>query len=1076
MDARPLGSRPVPGARAPFSPKLIAPSSTRWLMFAGCLPWLVMCQPNPPASAPRIDGSNSNIDAGTSSPEPSDGGGDRDAETGTFDARPPHSAKDASALDADGPRADGGPDGGPINDGGPPDALATCPSGPAPAWIEVYPGGASLAARCDRNMVVVETVGAHMLKLAYRAWGSEAPRSWVVPDGHPAPPPTRIGRDGDAAIFCTPELVVRIEPERCAIEVTDQAGHTLLKDDGNGFERASVTVDEREKPIARLTRAAPADEHYYGLGERTGSLDRRGRRYIFQNTDAYDHAYGGFPPDADPLYLGVPFFVGLREGVAYGLFTDTPSFMRLDLAETDATRYTIEAEARSLEQYLILGPRVHDVLKRYTQLTGRMPIPPRWSLGYHQSRWGYSPAERVVELAQTFRRKSLPAEALWLDIQHMDGFRNFTFDPSTFPDPQGLAETLHQLGFRLVTIVDPGIKIDPEWRVYADGARDGHFILDDLGEPCAGLGWAGPSAFVDFTSGSARAFWAQEIARFASIGIDGIWLDLNEPTTLPESGRGNSLPEHLPVRADGHPEGVRTGEVRNIYGLLEAAATYAGLKALRPSERPFILSRSGYAGIQQYAAVWTGDAPSTWWSLEQSLPMMLGLGLSGIPFIGSDVGGYSGHASAALFARWMSLGALSPFFRGHVTTNVNDQEPWAFGAEVETLSREVMRTRYQRMPYLYSVFREASLTGIPILRPMLLEFQDDAIATHIDDQAMLGPSLLVAPILREDATDRDVYLPAGRWLDATSLAAFDGPTTIRVHAPLSAGSPTFLRAGALVPRWTDANSTTPPPETTLELDVFASPAPRLQMGGRTKAAEAAAGLASSPSSSLATSSFFDLYEDDGLSFDHLEQDAFRAVRYTLEPQVRGARLTASRLGGQLATPKRRLLIRWLRIDNAPEMVSLNHVPLHPSDLAPGLDEGPSWRYDAQRRILTVALPDVDTFELTLSYDPDLTVLRPTILVPVEVQVPESTPEGAIIHIATSSQGWRANPLSPAEQGKATGFVEAELGAWFEYKYTLGDWTTVEKTLDCTERSNREGLAAAQTVLKDEVARWRGDCP
>lgn len=1062
----------------------------------GLLPLLSMCKPSAQPvthdSGPgvsRVDATTDATDSDASSPDVDDlatgGGSDGSLDGGSA----PNPGADAETHDDAGAR----PDADLSADASAPDPLDACPPEPPPAWIEVHTGAASFTARCGNNMVAVEAYDTHTLKLAYRASGRDEPPSWVVEQGRPAPPPTRIGRDGNVALFCTPELVVRVEPTQCAVEVVDQAGHILLKDEAPGFERQTVTRDGREKQIARLTRAAPNDEHYYGLGERTGRLDRRGRRYTFQNTDAYDHRYGGFPPNADPLYLGVPFFVGLREGVAYGLFTDTPSFMTFDVAEAHPTQSVFEAETESFEQYVILGPSMRDVLERYTQLTGRMPMPPRWSLGYHQSRWGYAPADRVVELAETFRRKSLPADALWLDIQHMDGFRNFTFDPTTFPDPAGLTETLHRLGFRVVTIVDPGVKIDPEWRIYADGARDGHFILDDSGEPCSGQGWAGPSAFVDFTSNAARSFWAQEIATFASIGIDGIWLDLNEPTTLPESGRGNSLPEHLLVRGDGHPAGVRTGDVRNVYGLLEAATTYAGLKQLRPAERPFILSRSGYAGIQQYAAVWTGDAPSTWWSLEQTLPMMLGLGLSGIPFVGSDVGGYSGHASAALFARWMSVGALSPFFRGHVTSNVNDQEPWAFGDDVEVLSRKVMRTRYERLPYLYSMFREASLTGVPILRPMILEFQDDEDVASVDDQAMLGPSLLIAPILREGTTDRSVYLPAGRWLDATSLAAFDGPTTIHVHAPLNVGSPTFLRAGAIVPRWLTADSTSPAPTTTLALDVFASPA------------------APTPATS------FDLYEDDGISFEHVEQGAFRTIRYTLEPLPHGANLTAFRVDGQRTAPTRRLVIRFLRIDHAPTDVRLNGVPIVASesdptpdtrvdpansgnaassgnpensensgslgdsgnagaDANPNADAPPAWHYDSDARTLTVVLRDVDGFDLALRYDPTLPALRPLISVPVVVQVPESTPEGAIIHVATSGQGWGSTALSPVTDGKATGTVLAELGAWFEYKYTRGDWATVEKTEDCHERLNREALGVATTGLNDEVARWYDTCP
>jgi alpha-glucosidase len=589
----------------------------------------------------------------------------------------------------------------------------------------------------------------------------------------------RFGHAAGDLVACGHGLVVKVRTSDCRIQVT-QEGATILEDEGY----AGGT---------KLTRLALDGERFYGLGLRTGtSLDRRGRIFEMWNTDAYDSAAGGFRPDADPLYGSVPFYIGLRDR-AYGVFTDTTFRARFDMAKTDPARVVVSAGGASLDQYLIAGPHIRDVVMRYTALTGRIPEPPRWALGYHQSRWEGpcegSPKERpfcsqaqILEVADAFRARKIPVDALWLDIQHMRGFRTFTFDPSRFPDPADLVKKLEARGIKTTVIIDPAIKIDDAWDVYQAGVSGGHFL------PFTGEVWPGPSMFPDFTAKKTRAWWSDRIEQTMRLGVSGAWIDMNEPSNFV----GGTVPETVPVDGDGVP--TTMAEAHNVYAHDEARATYEGMR--RVLDRPFILSRAAYAGQQRWSALWTGDAPSTWATLEMTLPMLLHLGLSGFAMAGSDVGGYSGRdTSPELFARWMSVGSISPFFRGHAEKDARRQEPWAFGDDVEDAAREAIGLRYELLPYLAGLAHQASETGEPILRPLVYEFQDDARARDIADQAMLGPSILVAPAMQGA---RKVHLPPGRWYELRSGAMVEGDIDLG-SLPLAA-LPMYARAGAVIPR------------------------------------------------------------------------------------------------------------------------------------------------------------------------------------------------------------------------------------------------------------------------------------
>ena len=426
--------------------------------------------------------------------------------------------------------------------------------------------------------------------------------------------------------------------------------------------------------------------------------------------------------------------------------------------------------------------------------------------------------------------------------------------------------------------------------------------------------------------------------------------------------------------------------------------------------------------------------------------MLLNLGLSGVPFVGSDVGGYSGGATPELFARWMELGAVSPFFRGHVQMGVDNQEPWAFGTEVEDISRNMLELRYRLLPYLYSLMAEAQATGVPPLRPLIHAFPDDEEATNLGDEALLGPSVLVAPVLEKGADKRRIHLPAGRWFEYHSGAIWDGPATIEPTVTLGA-LPLFVRQGAILPRAPVAQHSGAQVLAPLFLDVYPGPTPTM----------------------------FTLQEDDGESFQY-RNGLFARTRFTLESTATGARLSVERTGA-FQPPARTLVVAVRRVDHAPSAVTLGAAPLAPATAAQ-IDAGQTgWYWDEADLALVAAVSDRPPFALAFAYDPRVGDPRPRVAMPFVVTVPPGTKTDAPICIASSANGWTHQPLAWAKDLRsASGTLSVPRGEWVFYKYTRGDWRTVEKWPGCAEATNRYELGAAHPVKQDTVWEWADRCP
>lgn len=636
------------------------------------------------------------------------------------------------------------------------------------------------------------------------------------------------------ATLATGALVVRLGLDPFTLVVERVDGSPVLRShvapDGTPWTYATLND-------AWVCRRDLGPGQVYGLGERTGPGDRRGRELVGWNVDVLDpHRTAEFtarwPADDpradrastsfDPYYVGIGVWYhrDAATGAVAGSFLDNAYRTRFDLTG-DQVGLELGADGGQWCEYVMAGPEVADVLEAYTWLTGRAALPPMWALGHHQCRWHDYTQDEVLELADRMRAADVPCDAVWLDIEHMDGYRVFTWDPDKFPDPQRLAADLATRGARLLTIVDPGVKADPGWPVYDEAVARDLLCRTEGGDIYLGHVWPGDTAFPDFATPEARAWWGELNAGHVTSGLAGIWNDMNEPAT------GSVPPDRM--RFD-HARAPHE-RFHNQYALLMAMATTTGLRAARPDQRTFVLSRAGFAGIQRYSATWTGDNLSTWEFLAQSIPMSTGLGLSGQPFVGSDIGGFAGDATAELFTRWMQYGMLTPFARNHNAVGQADQYPWSFGPEVLDRVREAVRLRYRLLPYLYAAFVEASATGMPVQRPLWLADQADPALAAVDDAYLLGPHLLVAPVLEPGVTERAVRLPAGRWYDWNSTETYVGGGEALVPAPLD-HAPLLVRAGAVVPTWQQAPASTDghhPDVVELHLAVPAGPGPVVSM-------------------------------------------------------------------------------------------------------------------------------------------------------------------------------------------------------------------------------------------------------
>jgi len=628
--------------------------------------------------------------------------------------------------------------------------------------------------------------------------------------------PVEMGEEDRLLTLSTSDFAAQVALDPLRVSFVDGEGREFCADDpklGMGpvvTPGANVFTQPLGSPV-RLYKRREAGERYFGCGERTSGLEKTGSSQIFWNVDPP----AGHTASFNNLYSSIPFTLSIVEGKAHGLFFDNTHRVEFDLAKENPDLAYHGAEGGDVVYYVFCGPAPREVLDRYTQLTGRTPMPPLWSLGNQQCRWSYETEEEVREIARTFRDRDIPCDVIYLDIDYMDGFRVFTWNDEAFPNPEKLISDLREEGFRVVTIVDPGVKADEDYYVYREGRDRDLFCKTNTGEEFRNAVWPGVCAFPDFTNPETREWWGEKQRILTDAGVSGVWCDMNEPSLF--IPRQSTMPSDVV-----HPGGGDTklhAQIHNTYGSLMARSAREGLLKLKPDERPFVITRSGYAGLQRHAMQWTGDNTSWWEHLWMSMPQLQNLGLSGVAWAGVDVGGFFGDCDGELLARFTEFGIFQPFCRNHSAKGTARQEPWAFGEPWETVCRKMLKLRQRLLPYLYTLFEECHRTGAPILRPLLFEYPEDETTYTVDDEFLFGPSMLVAPITRPGIEHRHVYLPRGTWFHLWSGERFDAPAHVLAHAPLGE-PPVYVRANTAIPMGPDANHTAEKPASPLTLLIY----------------------------------------------------------------------------------------------------------------------------------------------------------------------------------------------------------------------------------------------------------------
>ena len=611
----------------------------------------------------------------------------------------------------------------------------------------------------------------------------------------------RVEERDDAILVSTALITLHISKEPVRFKFYDASGNIINEDDdafGTAWIGAEVTAYKKLQE----------GERFVGLGEKTGDLDRRGQGYLNWNTDKFSYGL-----ESDPLYCALPFYIGIHNNLAYGIFLDNSHKSHFNFGASNDRFSSFMAEDGDMDYYFIHNESVARILEDYTYLTGRMEIPPVWSIGYQQCRYSYYPDSKVLNVAGTFRQKKIPADVIVLDIHYMDNYKIFTWDPVKFPQPASMVQSLKDMNFHVVLMCDPGIKIEDGYDAYEEGKKEDVFLKYPDGTYFSAEVWPGWCNFPDFTHPKTRNWWRKCFTGYVDMGIDGFWNDMNEIASW-----GQMMPEHVQFHYEGNQGLTKKG--RNVYGLQMARSTFEGTKKLLNGKRPFNLTRSAFSGIQRYSAVWTGDNMADDEHMLLGVRLVNSFGLTGVAFTGYDVGGFEGEASVDLFARWISIGAFSPFFRGHSNINSRDAEPWAFGETVEEISRNYINLRYQLMPYIYSLFFEATQTGMPVCRSLAIDYtHDDQIYDKLfQNQYLFGPWFLICPLPSAQKFCK-VYLPEGEWYDFHSGKHFDGEQLLIAEAPVEK-LPVFVKAGSIIPAQSLVQSTAEESDGRLVLHIY----------------------------------------------------------------------------------------------------------------------------------------------------------------------------------------------------------------------------------------------------------------
>ncbi len=592
-----------------------------------------------------------------------------------------------------------------------------------------------------------------------------------------------VEEDSNFVIIKGTKVLTFVDKNTTEISFKDLDGNIINEDFQPSFkdEKGNVYISKVNDCLA-----------YYGLGEKGGDLNKKGCYTENFNTDDPET-----DDDSITYYKTIPFYVALKEEATYGIFFDNSFRSYFDMGKEMGDRIFFGAIGGQIQYYFIPGENIKEVVKNYTALTGRMEMPPLWSLGYQQCRFSYFSQEEVRELVKTFEEKDIPLDVVYLDIDYMDGFRVMTFKTPNFDDAAGLIGDLKEKGIRTITIIDPGVKVDEEYDVFKRGKEGNHFTKKLDGEMFIGAVWPGDSAFPDFSNKDCREWWKSELKKFISEhGMDGIWNDMNEPCVF-----NNDHKTMLETCLHNSDNGViEHKEFHNRYGFEMSRCSKEAQEELHPNERGFSMTRATYAGGQRYSSVWTGDNMSLWSQMRMSISMNANLGISGFSFVGNDVSGFGLDSSEELFIRWMEMGPFIPIFRNHSNMYTRRQEPWAFGPRAEKIAKKSIELRYELLPYIYDLYYISHKEGLPIFRPMIMEYEKDMNLLNMREQFMLGENMIVAPVLYEGERSKTVYLPKGSWFNYFTMEKLQGGKWYKLPCELDEIL-VFVKEGAIIPTY-----------------------------------------------------------------------------------------------------------------------------------------------------------------------------------------------------------------------------------------------------------------------------------
>lgn len=660
----------------------------------------------------------------------------------------------------------------------------------------------TLELRTDRPAILRCTVledGIVRFRFTPNGWFEKDFSYAIDPAYSPAPCDWTVVEFSDGVAIRTQTLSIRINRQNLKTQITHIATGKILSDDAPGYEFSDNVHAGGE--YVRMTKKSPGSEHYYGLGDKSCTLDLRGKRFDLWGSDTY--AYGA---DTDPLYKNIPFYLAINNGQSHGIFFDNSFRTHFDFASSNAGQTVFSAPGGEMNYYFVHAPSPLEVVSGYARLTGVPQMPPMWALGFHQCKWSYYPEANVREITSGFRERQIPCDAIYLDIDYMDGYRCFTWDAERFPDPKGMIADLREEGFKTVVMIDPGLKIDPDYPIWKEGFDNDYYCRRMDGSINKGSVWPGLCHFPDYTREDVRDWWADLYREMmADTGVDGVWNDMNEPAVF----EGGTFKDDVRFHYDGHPCSHR--KAHNIYGMQMVRATQDGLQRHGGGKRPFAITRSAYAGTQRFSSAWTGDNVASWEHLRMANTQCQRMATSGFSFIGSDIGGFIETPTGELFARWMQLAVFHPFFRVHSSGDHGDQEPWSFGKETEDLVRKAIELRYRLLPTIYTAFWQHVQDGKPMLRSLALIAPERPDTYWRNAEFGFGDHLYIVPIcdpwaeLQKHApkgrTGRHLYLAPGAWYHYGSdeLHLSEGGE-IFVDGDEET-IPIFARAGSVLPHW-----------------------------------------------------------------------------------------------------------------------------------------------------------------------------------------------------------------------------------------------------------------------------------